>query len=79
MQVCIKVGHDFINNSRLKELIDNDIKEANKNLEKFEQIKNYKILNQRFTESNGMLTPTQKTKKRVIVEVFKDEIVKMYE
>lgn len=79
MQVCTKVGNDFINNSRLKELIDKDVKEANKNLEKFEQIKNYKILNQRFTESNGMLTPTQKTKKRVIVEVFKDEIVKMYE
>lgn len=78
MQLCVQVGDDFINNYRLKELIDKDVKEANKHLEKFEQIKNYTILNQRFTESNGMLTPTQKTKKRVIVEVFKDEINKMY-
>jgi long-chain acyl-CoA synthetase len=78
MQICTKVGDDFINNKRLRELIDNDVKEANKKLEKFEEIKNYTILNQRFTESNGMITPTQKAKRRVIVQVYKDIIENMY-
>jgi long-chain acyl-CoA synthetase len=79
MQICTKVGDDFINNKRLQELIDNEVKEANKKLEKFEEIKRYTILNQRFTESNGMITPTQKAKRRVIIHVYKDVIEKMYE
>ena len=79
MQICTKVGDDFINNKRLQELIDKDVKEANKRLEKFEEVKRYTILNQRFTESNGMITPTQKAKKRVIIQVYKDVIDTMYE
>ncbi len=43
MQICTKVGDDFINNKRLQELIDNDVKEANKRLEKFEEVKRYTI------------------------------------
>lgn len=78
MQICTKVGDDFINNKRLQELIDNDVNEANKKLEKFEEIKRYTILDQRFTESNGMVTPTQKAKRRVIIHVYKDVIEKMY-
>lgn len=67
-----------MNNPRLRELIKKEVEAANQNLESFEQIKNYTILSERFTENNGMLTPSQKTKKRVILERFSPQIDNMY-
>lgn len=72
------MGDDFVNNPRLRELIKKEVEAANQNLESFEQIKNYTILSERFTENNGMLTPSQKTKKRVILERFSPQIDNMY-
>ena len=74
----MKVGDDFLEIPRLKELIDTDVKAANERLEGFERIKKYTILNERFSEENGYITPTQKTKKRVILKDFADTIEKMY-
>lgn len=67
-----------MNNPRLREIIKKEVDAANKNLESFEQIKNYTILSERFTENNGMLTPSQKTKKRIILERFSPQIDNMY-
>ena len=53
--------------------------EVNKELESFEQIKRYTILTERFTEQNGMLTPTQKIKQKMIIETYSDQIEKMYD
>ncbi len=78
LQICVEVGEDFVNQDRLKELVDAEIREVNKKLERFEQVKNYTILRNRFTEDNGMMTPTQKPKKRVILEAYKEEIEDMY-
>ncbi len=77
-KLCMKVGDDFLEIPRLKELIDTDVKAANERLEGFERIKKYTILNERFSEENGYITPTQKTKKRVILKDFADTIEKMY-
>ena len=76
--VC-KVGYDFIEAGNLKSLIAREVAKANTALERFEQVKQYTVLAERFTEQNGMLTPTQKTKKRTIVEVYSDQIEKMYD
>ncbi|HON77457.1 MAG TPA: long-chain fatty acid--CoA ligase [Spirochaetota bacterium] len=75
--VC-KVGEDFIEKGNIKELIAQEVAKANKELEGFEQVKQYTILTERFTEQNGMLTPTQKTKKKNILETYSDQIEKMY-
>jgi long-chain acyl-CoA synthetase len=76
--ICTKVGDDFVSNPRLMELIKKEVDAANQQLESFEQIKNYTILGERFTELNGMLTPSQKTKKRVILDRFSLQIDNMY-
>jgi long-chain acyl-CoA synthetase len=76
--ICTKVGEDFVSHPRLVELIQKEVDSANKQLESFELIKNFAILRERFTENNGMLTPSQKTKKRVILEKYADVIEKMY-
>jgi long-chain acyl-CoA synthetase len=76
--VC-KVGDDFLEKGNLKALIAQEVANANKELERFEQVKQYTVLAERFTEQNGMLTPTQKTKQKIIVEVYSDQIEKMYD
>jgi long-chain acyl-CoA synthetase len=76
--IVAKVGADFIEKGNIRGLIAEEIAKANKELEGFEQIKQYTILTERFTEQNGMLTPTQKTKKRVILDTYSEEINKMY-
>jgi len=76
--IVAKVGADFIEKGNIRGLIAEEIARANKELEGFEQIKQYTILTERFTEQNGMLTPTQKTKKKIILETYSEVIDKMY-
>lgn len=78
-RTCVKVGNDFIFNTQLQELIREEVDEVNLKLESYEKIKQYTILTERFTEKNGMLTPSQKVKKKEITERFAGEIEKMYE
>ena len=77
-RLCVEVGKDFISQPILKMMVAEAVAEANKGLEEFETIKQYQIITSRFTEENGELTPTQKTKKRVILENYKDTIEALY-
>lgn len=77
--ICTAVGADFIDHPLLKGIIEQEIHAANEKLEKHERIKQHTIINSRFTEENAMLTPTQKAKKKVILDVYKDAVEKMYE
>ncbi len=77
--IVVKVGEDFIEKGNIRGLIADEVEKANRELEEFERVKQFTILTERFTEQNGMLTPTQKTKKRVILEAYANEIEKMYE
>lgn len=77
--ICVGVGQDFVDQPILKQMIADSVKLVNESLEGFEQIKQYTIITHRFTEENGQLTPTQKTKKKAILEAYKETIDKMYE
>ncbi|MCP4133560.1 MAG: AMP-binding protein [bacterium] len=77
--IVTKVGDDFLEKGDLKTLVAQEVANANKELEGFENVKQHTILTERFTEQNGMLTPTQKTKKKVILDVYSDKIEKMYD
>ncbi len=77
--IVYKVGEDFIEKGNLKELIAQEVETANTELEGFEQVKRYTILTERFTEQNGMLTPTQKTKKKFILAAYSQQIEQMYD
>jgi long-chain acyl-CoA synthetase len=76
--IVVKVGPDFIEKGNIRGFIAEEIARANRELEGFEQIKQYTVLTERFTEQNGMLTPTQKIKKRVVLDRYSAEIEKMY-
>jgi long-chain acyl-CoA synthetase len=76
--VVVKVGDDFLQMGKIKELIADEVEKAYAELDKHEQIKQHRIVPEKFTEDNGMLTPTQKLKKRVIVDVYAYLIEDMY-
>lgn len=77
-QLCVQVGEDFISQPDLQQKIAEAVEIANRQLEDFEAIKKYTIIARRFTEDNGELTPTQKTKKRVILEHYRETINSLY-
>ncbi len=60
------------------ELIKAQVDETNKDLARYEQVKYFTILGQPFSVETGELTPTLKTKRRVVCEKYKDAIEAMY-
>ncbi|HON15716.1 MAG TPA: AMP-binding protein, partial [Spirochaetota bacterium] len=76
--VCVKVGKDFVENEEFKKLIDKEVQIVNKELESYEQIKKYYVVDYKFTEATGEMTPTLKVKRRVVMEKFKEEIDALY-
>ncbi len=78
VETCGKVGEDFIEIPMLKELIEKEVARVNSELESYERIKKYKILNRRFTELSGEMTPTLKVKRNIVIANLKDEIKKLY-
>lgn len=78
MVTCVRVGEDVINQPMLKELIENEVRRINEQLEDYERIKRYAILPRKFTEATGELTPTLKIKNRVVLENFAAEVEGLY-
>ena len=58
----------------IKEAVD----EANQAVSKAESIRAYRILPEDFTETNGMLTPSLKVKRAVVMKEYADEIAAIY-
>ena len=65
-------------NQEVRALISNEISLINEKLAKFETIKDFYISPVEFTPENGLLTPSLKLKKKVILEKFKEEIDALY-
>ncbi len=68
----------IISHPKVKELIETRVMLANETLAKYEKIKKYVIMPSSFTEETGELTPSQKKKRRIINEKYKNEIEGMY-
>ncbi|RBY95562.1 long-chain fatty acid--CoA ligase [Blastococcus sp. TF02-8] len=58
--------------------IDAAVKEANKAVSQAEAIKKFTVLATDFTEDNGMLTPSLKLKRNVVLKEFDSEVEKLY-
>ena len=58
--------------------IDAAVKDANKAVSHAEAIKKFRILGTDFTEENGMLTPSLKLKRTVVMKEFDDEVETLY-
>ncbi len=58
--------------------LDAAVKEANKAVSQAEAIKKFRVLGTDFTEDNGMLTPSLKLKRSVVMKEFDTEVEELY-
>lgn len=71
-------NQNLIENPQLKERIQEEIDEANKNFGKWEQIKKFEITPDVWTIDDGLLTPTMKMKRKAIKEKYSNLIEQIY-
>lgn len=77
-RICIQVSDDFVSKPELYTLIEADINRVNESLENYESIKKIGILNRRFHENLGEVTPTLKLKQRNIAKNLAEFIDNLY-
>jgi len=68
----------IVDSEAAAELIQAEVDAVNADFETFEQIKQFQLVPEEFTEENEMLTPTMKKKRRVILEKFDEEVADIY-
>ena len=69
---------EFINHSKIKQLIADEIDKLNSNFGNWEQIKKFILLPNEFTIETGELTPTLKMKRKIIAKKYEKEINEIY-
>lgn len=65
-------------NLRVKSIIADEIEAVNEDLESHEQIEDFRLVSEEFTEDNDLLTPSLKKKRRNILEWYSDEVEDLY-
>ncbi|SFO27809.1 long-chain acyl-CoA synthetase [Geodermatophilus obscurus] len=69
---------ELVDDPDVRAELDAAVAEANKAVSQAEAIKRYRVLATDFTEDNGMLTPSLKLKRAVVVKEFGSEVEAMY-
>ena len=69
---------ELLKHTKIVELLDERVKEMQKELAKFEQVKKFKLMASPFTNEKGELTPTLKLKRKVIQQRYSSLIESMY-
>ena len=69
---------DLVQNPEIKALIDSEIEAKNENFASFETIKKIVIMPE-FSIDNGLLTPTLKMKKSIIIKKYEKEVDALYQ
>ena len=64
--------------STTEDKIQEEIEKINKNLSKIEKIKKFIIVKKQFTIENNMMTPTLKLKRYKIINMYKEELQKLF-
>ncbi|SEO93121.1 long-chain acyl-CoA synthetase [Halogranum amylolyticum] len=64
---------------RVRERLQREVDRVNENFESYEQIKQFRVVPEEFTEENDLLTPTMKKKRRHILDRYADDVAMLYE
>jgi len=72
--IAIIVSDKEINNEKIKPIIE----KINNNLNSIEKVKKFILIHDEFTIDNGMLTPTLKLKRKVIIKNYLKKIENLY-
>lgn len=69
---------DLTKHPEIHSLIERDIQNLQKDLANFERVRRFALLDKPFTIENGEITPTQKVRRNIIEERYRDIIENMY-
>ena len=69
---------DVARNEQVRQLLRTEIETHSKDLKGYERVQNFIIALEDFTTDNGMLTPTLKLKRRVVLERYGDDLEALY-
>ncbi len=69
---------ELLTNSRVLDMMRNEIDENTKQFSRVEQIRKFTLIKAEWTQQTGELTPTQKVKRKAISEKYAREIEEMY-
>ncbi|AJJ64962.1 AMP-dependent synthetase/ligase [Yersinia aldovae] len=69
---------ELLRHSHIVSLFEQRLKEMQKELALFEQVKRFTLLPQAFTMETGELTPTMKLRRKIILQRYQNEIDSMY-
>ncbi|MBD3689022.1 long-chain fatty acid--CoA ligase [Nanchangia anserum] len=67
-----------VNHPEVIAALERAVERANKAVSRAESIRKIRVLSTEFTEENGLLTPSMKVKRKVVLERFADEIDALY-
>ncbi|CAI1128971.1 Long-chain-fatty-acid--CoA ligase FadD15 [Serratia proteamaculans] len=70
---------ELLRHSHILEMFDNRLREMQKELARFEQVKKFTLLPAAFSMELGELTPTLKLRRKVILQRYQSEIDSMYQ
>lgn len=71
-------NEEMILNEEVKKRYDREVKKLNEGLGEVEKVKKYQLVADEWTIANGILTPTLKVKRKVVMERYCDDIDKLF-
>jgi long-chain acyl-CoA synthetase len=78
-KIPFTTNEEMIQNPEVLKRFAAEVNELNKGLGETEKVKKHVLLADEWSIANGMLTPTLKTKRKVLIAKYKDIIDKMFE
>ena len=78
MGIPFTSSQELVDNERVKEIFQKEIDAFNRNLDRQEKIRSFRLLPTDFTIESGEITPSMKVKRKVVDEKFKHLIDEMY-
>ena len=77
-EIPFTTNEEMILNEEVKKRYDREVKKLNEGLGEVEKVKKYQLIADEWTIANGILTPTLKVKRKVVMERYCDLIDKMF-
>ena len=77
-EIPFTTNEEMIQNEEVKKRYDREVKKLNEGLGEVEKVKKYVLIADEWTIGNGILTPTLKVKRKVVMERYCDVIDKMF-